>query len=164
MALGKLCTKQQRGNSWWGSKVTSPPAALGSVHSSGLIQGRLLSTPTLCPRRPLGFLGPGTSMPQGGSSGAEKGSTGLGVRRPECDPSPDLQVPAWGGGGWGGWSAPHPPESSSMTRESCPTQPDSQWAEAKMQQRTACNSSCLEQIHPFLKQLCMHRPTRFRKT
>lgn len=81
------------------------------------------------------------------------------------DPSvtPALTSSYLPGGGVGG-SAPHPPESSSMTRESCPTQPDSRWAEAKMQKRNACSSSCLEQIHPFLKQLCMYRPTRFRKT
>lgn len=118
----------------------------------------------LCPRLSLGFLGPGSSMLREAATVQRKGALDL--------ESEDLSVtPALTSSYLPGWvSAPHPPESSSTTLESCPTLPDSQWAEAKMQKRNACNSSRLEQIHPFLKQLCMQSPTRqvtirrFRKT
>lgn len=76
-----------------GSRATSPSAALGSIHSS-LIPDRFLLTPhpQPQPQHPLGFLGPGSRYAQGSSCGIEKRSTGLGVRRPECDPGPDLRA------------------------------------------------------------------------
>ena len=71
----------------------------------------------LCPRHSLGFLGPGSSMLREAATVQRKGA--LDLESEDLSVTPAL-IPSY----LPGWvSAPHPPESSSMTRESCPTQP-----------------------------------------
>lgn len=63
-----------------------------SIHSNGLNLAGSFSPLTPIPPHPLGFRSTGSQYAQRGSYGLEEGSTGLGVRRPECEPGSALAV------------------------------------------------------------------------